>query len=214
VKRSKKKPEPREPQFVDFRNGILTTRGVAPGFFECATCGLAFPVRLSECPDRRCPSRRNKIDMTLPVEERFWLSVDKKSGEILYGGRGRCWLWIDLLNAQGYGQFRAVGKAVLAHRFAYEMKLGPIGEGLQLDHLCRITACVNPDHLEPVTRKENLRRAYQRGLDLRRVAARTRNATFVAEVEQWLEEWSVDPGPSEEALQASRSLRKRPKKAP
>ena len=45
-----------------------------------------------------------------------------------------------------------------AHRFAYEMLVGPIPEGLDLDHLCRVRHCVNPNHLEPVTRSENLRR--------------------------------------------------------
>ena len=58
----------------------------------------------------------------------------------------------------GYGQFRVGTQRKLAHRVAYEWSLGEIPEGLDLDHLCRVRNCVNPSHLEPVTRQENLRR--------------------------------------------------------
>ena len=71
---------------------------------------------------------------------------------------GDCLVWTG--NApHGYGTFWYEGKKVRAHRFAYERFVGRIPEGLELDHLCRVTRCVNPDHLEPVTRAENLRRA-------------------------------------------------------
>jgi hypothetical protein len=69
-----------------------------------------------------------------------------------------CWEWQAALDANGYGKIWD-GKAVrLAHRVVYEMEVGPIPEGLDIDHLCRVTRCVNPEHLEPVTRSENLRR--------------------------------------------------------
>lgn len=64
-------------------------------------------------------------------------------------------------NAQkGYGRFKFAGKRMLAHRWAYQWANGPdsIPDGLQLDHLCRNTMCVAPDHLEPVTHTENVRR--------------------------------------------------------
>lgn len=67
----------------------------------------------------------------------------------------RCWIWQGCINSIGYGQITIAGQIYLAHRFVYEYLVGLIPEGLTLDHLCRNTACVNPDHLEPVTYKEN-----------------------------------------------------------
>lgn len=65
-----------------------------------------------------------------------------------------CWLWAGADNGVGYGKFR--GK--YAHRVSYEMRHGSIPTGLHIDHLCRVRCCVNPDHLEPVTNKENAQR--------------------------------------------------------
>lgn len=69
-----------------------------------------------------------------------------------------CWLWTASKLPQGYGQFFAAGRRQLAHRWAYEAAVGPVPEGLELDHLCRTRQCVNPQHLEPVTGRENRRR--------------------------------------------------------
>jgi hypothetical protein len=69
-----------------------------------------------------------------------------------------CWLWTGWIGDQGYGLIddRAYSGHVLrAHRVAYEMRIGPIPEGFQLDHLCRVRHCVRPDHLEVVTNREN-----------------------------------------------------------
>lgn len=69
-----------------------------------------------------------------------------------------CWRWIAAQNRQGYGCFRVNRQTYLAHRWAYEHLVGPIPDGLELDHLCRAPACVNPAHLEAVTHQENMRR--------------------------------------------------------
>lgn len=70
-----------------------------------------------------------------------------------------CWIWQRaMLGNTGYGQISVHDKPVGAHRVFYEKFKGAIPAGLDIDHLCRVRACVNPEHLEPVTRAENLRR--------------------------------------------------------
>lgn len=70
--------------------------------------------------------------------------------------REGCWLWLGYVGIRnGYGSF---GAGKLAHRVAYEAFVGAIPPGLQIDHLCKVRRCVNPDHLEAVTQRENLLR--------------------------------------------------------
>lgn len=85
-------------------------------------------------------------------EERFWKYVDKS-------GPDGCWLWTGGLDAHGYGSFHLNGRNAYAYQVAYKWTVGKIPAGLDLDHLCRVRACVNPDHLEAVTRGENLHRS-------------------------------------------------------
>lgn len=74
-----------------------------------------------------------------------------------------CWLWTGYVTATGYGRVAVPGRRKLyAHRVSYELHVGPIPVGLTLDHLCRNKLCVRPDHLEPVTLAENIRRAWPR----------------------------------------------------
>ncbi len=75
-----------------------------------------------------------------------------------------CLLWLGEVNSAGYGRISQgnshVGKRVrsLAHRVSYELAKGQVPPGMELDHLCRVPSCINPEHLEPVTRSENNRR--------------------------------------------------------
>jgi len=89
--------------------------------------------------------------VTRSILDRFWEKVmpEPNSG---------CWLWIGALSQNGYGSFSKLAIVYAAHRVSYELFRGNIPEGLHLDHLCRVRCCVNPDHLEPVTRAVNTRR--------------------------------------------------------
>lgn len=73
---------------------------------------------------------------------------------------GDCWVWVASGSPNGYGQISWQGKTTLSHRLAYRLLIGPIPQGLTLDHLCRNRRCVNPGHLEPVTGLENVRRGH------------------------------------------------------
>lgn len=73
-----------------------------------------------------------------------------------------CWNWLMSMKPNGYGQWsgaRNRGMSGLAHRAVYSIAIGPVAADLDIDHLCRNRRCVNPTHLEPVTRRENLLRS-------------------------------------------------------
>lgn len=83
------------------------------------------------------------------LPERFWAKVSvSESG---------CWNWSPISRADGYGAYYTGNRRMsLAHRVAYAAIRGEIPAGLQIDHLCRNRSCVNPDHLEPVSHRENI----------------------------------------------------------
>jgi hypothetical protein len=100
------------------------------------------------------------VDQTGPVPALFWDSTEDS-----YCHRpdaGPCWLWTGVRHkTRHYGRFTTGGRrggAVQAHRWSYEHSVGPIPEGREIDHLCCVTPCVNPTHLEAVAPRENKRR--------------------------------------------------------
>ena len=92
---------------------------------------------------------------------RFWAHVNRRGGttyanDPLATARGECWLWNG--STQYYGRFRVFGEWRQAHRIAFKDFGGTLPDELHIDHLCRVHSCVNPAHLEPVTRKANMER--------------------------------------------------------
>ena len=97
------------------------------------------------------PTRVNGAT-SLPMPDRFWSKVDRTDQD-------GCWPWLAYTNGDGYGVFNIDNRTpVRAHRVAYELLVGPIPDGLTLDHLCRNWACCNPAHLEPVPNRTNVLR--------------------------------------------------------
>jgi hypothetical protein len=93
---------------------------------------------------------------------RFWAKVDK-DGPIpeRCPDLGPCWIWTGAVVSR-YGQISTGGRQnAQAHRVSFELSGRTIPDGLVLDHLCGVTICVNPDHLDPVTQAENVRRAHR-----------------------------------------------------
>jgi hypothetical protein len=122
------------------------------------------------------PSKRQRVSKGTPVVDRirFHTVVDEHG----------CWVW-QAKKHGGYGRMTITApdgtqRSTPAHRASYEAHVGPIPEGLELDHLCRNAACCNPSHLEPVTRQENVRRA------LGWAVGPTRTAERMAEVREFL----------------------------
>ena len=88
----------------------------------------------------------NQYTMPVPAPIRFWTKVEFTD---------TCWLWTGCTDRYGYGQFGTHREVGSAHRWAYEFCVGPIPDGLQIDHLCRTRPCQKPDHMELVTSRVN-----------------------------------------------------------
>lgn len=85
--------------------------------------------------------------LTPPSLQRFMAKVQENPSG--------CWVWVAGLDRHGYGRFKFGGRVQGAHRVAWLLMRGPIPDGMHIDHLCRNPSCVNPDHLEPVTKRTN-----------------------------------------------------------
>lgn len=118
----------------------------------CSECGRVVMVAngrglTAKFCSKACMGRGTRV----PICERFWSKVQKTDS---------CWLWTAAVDVNGYGRVGTTRRrTALAHRVAYELVKGPVPDGLTLDHLCRTHRCVNPDHLESVTARENIIRA-------------------------------------------------------
>jgi len=99
--------------------------------------------------DGSAGERAPRVFRPISKEDTLWERVEVT---------GFCWNWTGYLNRAGYGRFMHEGRMQLSHRVSYETLVASIPEGLVIDHLCRNPRCVNPDHLEPVTKAENTRR--------------------------------------------------------
>lgn len=129
----------------------------------CDCCGREFFKRPRDSEsqwERRvfCSvSCRNKSTRPEPIHIRFWKYVDQR-------GDSECWLWTGAKDGRGYGNI-SVGAGespAKAYRISYEMRYGPIPDGLLIRHRCDNPACVNPRHLETGTQKDNARDMVQR----------------------------------------------------
>lgn len=140
----------------------MPRKSTPPPNTACVRCGAPFyakPYQLRAGRGRYCgvPCHNATQNERLraarpPVVQRFW---EKVSATSAHG----CWVWEYATNGVGYGRFWDGTRLLYAHRFAYIERFGAIPDGLELDHLCRNRRCVNPAHLEPVTRSENLLRS-------------------------------------------------------
>jgi HNH endonuclease len=125
---------------------------IATGLCQCG-CGEPTPVASRTVPAKQLVKGQ-------PV--RYLTGHHRRKRDLLVEDRGYvtpCHIWPGVPTPSGYGRLHHAGRATLAHRFFYEQASGPVPEGMDLDHLCRVPLCCNPDHLEPVTRAENVRRA-------------------------------------------------------
>jgi hypothetical protein len=98
------------------------------------------------------------------TDDETWQEVERRLSERSVRS-GACLLWTGVLTYSGYGQISIRDKKDNAHRAAYRVWVGPIPEGLEIDHLCNVRNCIEPTHLEAVTHAENIRRRYARQVE-------------------------------------------------
>lgn len=118
---------------------------------------------------------------TRPPAERFWVKVEKTE---------TCWVWTGAKSNTGYGSFflrkvNGVTRNTHAHRWAYQALVGPIPDGMQIDHLCRNRACVRPDHLEAVTPRVNMLRGIAPAAVVQRTNRCLRDHEYTPENTYW-----------------------------
>jgi hypothetical protein len=125
----------------------------------CPRCGVARDIAYQPRPDticRKCAaSHASTMSAAAPRPGEMHRIMEKIERSAATG----CWLWTASCRQNGYGQVYFRGTMTEAHRAVWTLHRGSVPIGMQLDHLCRVRSCVNPDHLEVVTGRENTYRS-------------------------------------------------------
>lgn len=134
----------------------LAAKVFADNSGPCVKDGCDKPARSRGLCDQHYGRLRKHGDSDKILVRRGWTPEQRFEADIDRSGPTSCWIWRGLIDSHGYGMlYMAYRKYVRVHRYAYERYVKSIPPGHDLDHLCRVTACANPAHLQPVTHAEN-----------------------------------------------------------
>jgi hypothetical protein len=163
-----------EPGDVATSAPVLSSDGLVAGsdayltelhIVGCRLCGSAITAKGLCVKHYRRLQRHGDPEVVHRVRggtkaDHFWPKVNKDGPIPDYApDLGQCWIWTRAHFKLGYGAFWYDGKLLYAHIVSYELEVGLVPAGLELDHLCRVRDCVRPTHLEPVTHLINVRRS-------------------------------------------------------
>lgn len=129
-----------------------------PRTYTCSSCGNE-RVLLHKPTGTMCRTCAAGLGTQAAAQATLNIPIVERIAQQSQPSDTGCWIWKGVLQTNGYGSIHYQGKTRRAHRVSYEAHVGLIPPGMQIDHLCRVRACVNPQHLEPVTAAENQRRA-------------------------------------------------------
>jgi hypothetical protein len=142
-------PRPTRLERADVSQSICTIEGCQKPLKTHGWCGMHYERW-------RRNGHTDALVIRDDVEARFWSKISKS-------GPGECWTWLGKIGKNGYAVFPINRKTHMAHRYAYELLIGPIADGYQVDHVrawgCQSRSCCNPAHLEAVTPRENTMRS-------------------------------------------------------
>jgi len=143
---------------------ITDERAIKPGYCHCGCGGKT----------KLAPQTDTKVGWVKDEPLRYIFNHHRRKSPVEYivNLETGCWDWKMRKSTAGYGLLTRGGRTLQAHRVLYERHVGPIPDGLEIDHLCRNRGCVNPSHLEAVTRSTNLRRGLRGYAKLTREAVR------------------------------------------